>query len=108
MDTVTEPDKFAIVSKQRRHNDIVIGDVVIGGNIVTGLAIGVGALIAWPLISPIARPLAKSVIKGGLYAYRQAEQLYADAVEGIGDIVAEAQHEVGATIPAKKIGRAHV
>jgi hypothetical protein len=27
-------------------DDIVIGDVVIGGNVVTGLAIGAGALIA--------------------------------------------------------------
>ena len=78
-------------------DDIVIGDIVIGGNVVTGLAIGVGALIAWPLIGPIARPLTKSVIKGVLFAYRQAEQLYAGAVEGIGDMVAEAQQEVGGT-----------
>jgi Protein of unknown function (DUF5132) len=82
-------------------DDIVIGDIVIGGNVVTGLAIGVGALIAWPLIGPVARPLAKSVIKGGLIAYRQAEQLYAGAIEGVGDIVAEAQQEVGATTPVK-------
>ena len=82
-------------------NDIVIGDFVIGGNVVTGLAIGVGALIAWPLLSPIARPLAKSVIKGGLIAYRQVEQLYAGAVEGIGDVVAETQQEIGTTTPAR-------
>ena len=82
-------------------DDIVIGDIVIGGNLVTGLAIGVGALIAWPLISPIARPLAKSVIKGGVIAYRQTEQLFAGAVEGIGDMLAEAQQEIGATTPAQ-------
>ena len=35
-------------------DDIVIGDIVIGSNLMTGLAIGVGALIAWPLVSPIA------------------------------------------------------
>ena len=51
-------------------DDIVIGDIVIGGNVVTGLAIGVGALIAWPLIGPVARPLARSIIKGGLFVYR--------------------------------------
>jgi hypothetical protein len=79
----------------------LLDDILEGGNLMTGLAIGVGALIAWPLISPIARPLAKSIIKGGLIAYRQAEQLYAGAVEGIGDIVAEAQQEVGATTPVK-------
>jgi hypothetical protein len=80
-------------------DDIVIGDIVIGGNVVTSLAVGVGALIAWPLISPIARPLAKSLIKGGVIAYRQVEQLYGGAVEGIGDIVAEAQQEIGAPTP---------
>ena len=82
-------------------DDIVIGDIVIGGNVVTGLAIGVGALIAWPLIGPVARPLAKGIIKGGLFAYRQAEELFAGAIEGIGDVVAEAQQEVGATIPGR-------
>jgi hypothetical protein len=30
------------------------------------LVVGIGALTAWPLISPIARPVAKSVLKGGL------------------------------------------
>src|SRR5215467_11158182 len=83
-------------------DDIVIGDIVIGGNLVTGLAIGVGALIAWPLISPIARPLAKSVIKGGVIAYRQTEQLFAGAVEGVGDMIAEAQQEVGTATPARR------
>ena len=82
-------------------NDIVIGDFVIGGNVVTGLAIGVGALIAWPLIGPVARPLAKGIIKGGLFAYRQAEELFAGAIEGIGDVVAEAQQELGARMMAQ-------
>jgi hypothetical protein len=82
----------------------LLDNVLTGGNLMTGLAIGVGALIAWPLIAPVARPIAKSVIKGGLMAYRQAEQLYSGAVEGIGDIVAEAQQEIGATTAAR--GRA--
>jgi hypothetical protein len=71
-------------------------DILNGGNLVTGVLVGVGALVAWPLISPIARPAAKSLIKAGLIAYQQAEQLYAGAVEGIGDIVTEAQQEIGA------------
>ena len=82
-------------------DDIVIGDIVIGGNVVTGLAIGVGALIAWPLIGPVARPLAKGIIKGGLFAYRQSEELFAGAIEGIGDVVAEAQQELGARMMAQ-------
>ena len=79
-------------------------DTLKGGNLMTGLAIGVGALLAWPLISPIARPLAKSVIKGGLMAYRQTEEFFAGAIEGIGDVVAEAQQELGAPMPTE--GRA--
>jgi len=68
---------------------------------VTGLAIGVGALIAWPLIGPVVRPIAKTVIKGGLFAYREAERLYAGAVEAVGDMVQEAQQEMGATTPTR-------
>jgi hypothetical protein len=79
----------------------LLDDIRNGGNLMTGLAIGVGALIAWPLISPIARPLAKSLIKGGLIAYRQAEEFFAGAIEGMGDIIAEAQQELGATTPAR-------
>ena len=75
-------------------------DIVNGGNVVTGVLVGVGALVAWPLISPIARPAAKSLIKAGVMAYQQAEQLYAGAVEGIGDIVAEAREEITATTTA--------
>jgi hypothetical protein len=45
--------------------------------------------------------VAKSLIKGGLIAYRGAEQLYAGAVEGVGDLVSEAQQEIGAKTPAE-------
>jgi len=81
----------------------LLDDIVNGGNLATGLVVGVGALVAWPLISP-ARPAAKSLIKAGMIAYQQAEQLYAGAVEGIGDIVAEAQQEIGATTSAQNPG----
>jgi hypothetical protein len=80
----------------------LLDDVLKGGNLMTGLAIGVGALIAWPLVGPVVRPLAKTIIKGGVMAYRQAEQLYAGAVEGVGDIIAEAQQEVGGTTSARR------
>ena len=38
--------------------------------------------------------LRKSLIKGGLMVYRGAEQLYNDTVQGISDIVQEAQEEI--------------
>jgi hypothetical protein len=45
-------------------------DILNGGNLATGVLVGVGALIAWPLLSPIARPASKSLIKAGLIAYQ--------------------------------------
>jgi hypothetical protein len=64
-------------------------DILSGRNWVTGLAIGVGAVIILPLAAPILRPLAKTAIKGGILAYRGAAGL----VDGIGDLVAEAVTE---------------
>src|SRR5437764_15003303 len=43
----------------------VVGEVLSGGSWVTGLAIGVGAVVVLPLVAPILRPLAKTAIKGG-------------------------------------------
>lgn len=47
-------------------------DLFSGGNWVTGLAIGLGAVIVLPLAAPVLRPLAKTAIKGGILAYRGA------------------------------------
>ena len=45
-------------------------DILSGGNWVTGLAIGVGAVVALPLAVPFLRPLAKTAIKGGILRTR--------------------------------------
>jgi hypothetical protein len=79
----------------------LLDDILNGGNLVTGVVVGASALIAWPLISPLVRPIAKSLIKGGLLAYREAAQLYTGALEGIGEMAREAQQEIGATTPAQ-------
>ena len=77
-------------------------DILSGGNWVTGLAIGVGAVIILPLAAPILRPLAKTAIKGGILAYRGAAGL----VEDIGDLVAEAAAEgAGGDHMLLKLGR---
>ena len=70
-------------------------DDVLSGNWVTGLAIGVGALVILPLAAPILRPLAKTAIKGSILAYQGAAEL----VEGISDLVAEAAAEAGGEQP---------
>jgi hypothetical protein len=66
-------------------------DVLTGGNWVTGLAIGLGAVVVLPLAAPILRPLAKTAIKGGILAYRGAAGMFG----GLGDLVAEAVAEGG-------------
>ena len=66
-------------------------DILSGGNWVTGLAIGGGAMVVLPLAAPILRPLAKTAIKGGILAYQGAAEL----VERISDLVAEAAAEGG-------------
>lgn len=77
----------------------VLDDLLKGSDLTTGLVVGAGALILWPLLKSVARPAAKSVIKGGLIAYKGAGQLYSTAVEGVRDIAQEAQQEIGATRP---------
>jgi hypothetical protein len=76
-------------------------DDMMKGDLATGLTIGAGVLIVWPMIRPLARPIAKTLIKGGLIAYREAEQLYTGAVEGVSEVAQEAQQEIGATLLAQ-------
>jgi hypothetical protein len=70
-----------------------------GGNWVTGLAIGVGAVIVLPMAAPILRPLAKTAIEGGILACRGAAEL----IENIGDLVAEAIAEGGGAVAAQAV-----
>lgn len=89
----------------------LIDDVLGGGNVVAGLAIGAAGLVAWPLMRPLVRPLAKAVIKGGVLAYREAERLYDGAAGGIGDLAKEAIAELGPEVvqeAVEKVGVAAV
>src|SRR5260370_17376141 len=86
-------------SERRGAAMALFDDIVNGGNLWAGLAIGAGALIVCPLIGPVLRPIAKTAIKGGLIAYREAEQLYNDATQRIPEIAQDAQQEIGATTP---------
>ena len=69
-------------------------DMFKGGNIVAGLAIGVGAVVLAPVVIPALRPMAKSVIKAGLIAYDQGRVALAELSEHTGDIMAEARAEL--------------
>ena len=65
------------------------------------LAIGAGITFLAPTVLPLAKPLAKTLIKGGVTLYEKSKVAIAETGEVIGDIVAEAKAEV-ATEQAKK------
>jgi len=73
------------------------------GDIVSGLAIGIGAAIVAPLIVPAlsksARPLAKAVIKGGLVLWETGKEKLAEAQELVDDLLAEARTEIASETP---------
>jgi Protein of unknown function (DUF5132) len=79
-------------------------DLFKGGNIVTGLAVGVGAAVVAPLVAPavtnLLRPAAKAVIKGGIMVYDRGREAMAQVGEATSDMVAEVradtQHADGA------------
>jgi uncharacterized protein DUF5132 len=76
----------------------LLDDVFKGGNVVTGLAIGIGAAVLGPVVLPIlagaAKPLAKAVIKGGLALCAKGKESAAEFGEVFEDIVAEAKAEL--------------
>ena len=65
-----------------------------GGNLVTGLAVGIGALIAIPMATSLLRPLAKTAIKGGMIAYDTAAHLVTEASRATSETINEAQSEM--------------
>jgi hypothetical protein len=76
--------------------DLAEGEIL-SGNVLGGLAIGAAALIAIPVAAPLLRPIAKAAIKGGIYAYNGAVELYNQATSGLAEFAAEAQRELNAT-----------
>jgi len=69
-------------------------DIFKGGNLVAGLAVGIGAALVAPVLIPAMRPIAKSVLKAGLIVYDQGRVALAELNEQTGDILAEARAEL--------------
>jgi hypothetical protein len=69
-------------------------DVLKGGNIVTGLAIGVGAAILAPMLVPLLRPIAKSVLKAGIMAYDEGRVTLSELNERVEDLLSEVRTEM--------------
>jgi hypothetical protein len=68
------------------------------GNIVTGLAIGIGSSILAPVVIPVlasvVKPMAKAAIKGGFLLYQKGREVAAEAQEVVEDLVAETRAEL--------------
>ena len=73
----------------------LIDDLLKGSNVVTGLVMAAAAVIALPFFGPLIRPVAKTAIKGGIMAYREATKLYEGTAREIGDLAREAMEELG-------------
>jgi len=73
-------------------------DDVLKGNVVTGLAIGIGAAVLAPAVLPIiagvAKPVAKAAIKGGLILFEKGKETFAEIGEVVEDLVAEVKAEI--------------
>lgn len=68
------------------------------GNILGGLAIGIGAALLAPVVVPvlasIVKPLAKGAIKGGFILFEKGKEMAAEAQEAVEDLVAEVKSEL--------------
>ena len=66
------------------------------GNVLTGIAVGLGAYLLAPTVAQVLRPAAIAVIKGGILAYQGLARLGAMA----SDLVPEAGAEVDEPSPS--------
>jgi hypothetical protein len=69
-------------------------DLLKGGNLFTAAVIGIGASVLGPVVMPAFRPIAKSLIKGGLIAFDQGRTAWAELNEKTSDMIAEAREEM--------------
>lgn len=65
---------------------------------VPGVIAGIGAVILAPVVVPVVagvgKPIAKSLIKGGIVLYEKSKGALAEVGESFEDIVAEARAEL--------------
>lgn len=104
MNELMDTAALAVISyKHRRSNkkrrcDMALFDDILKGNVVTGLAIGIGAAVLAPVMLPVlagvAKPLAKAAIKGGFMLYEKGKEAVAEVGEMVEDVIAEAKSEL--------------
>ncbi|CEJ47555.1 DUF5132 domain-containing protein [Umezakia ovalisporum] len=64
----------------------------------SGIIVSIGALLLAPVLIPvvagIGKPIAKSLVKGGIVAYEKSRGAFAEMGETWEDIIAEAKAEI--------------
>jgi hypothetical protein len=72
-------------------------DFLKGGNVASGIAIGIGASILIPVagrvFAGIGKPLVKETIKGGMLLNEKSRGLFAQTREALSDLGVEAKSE---------------
>jgi hypothetical protein len=70
----------------------------LGGSLVSNLLLGAAVVIIAPIAAPAVvagmRPVAKTLVKGGVLVYDTAREMVAEAGEQMGGLVAEARAEL--------------
>jgi hypothetical protein len=69
-----------------------------GGSLLPNLLVGTAVILVAPIVAPALfagmRPVAKTVVKGGIYVYDKTLEVVAEAGEQMSDLVAEARAEL--------------
>jgi hypothetical protein len=70
------------------------------GNVVAGLAIGIGALLVVPVafrvLSGVFRPVAEGAVKGGAFLYEKGVEMATGTWESVSRMMSEVQSELSA------------
>lgn len=73
-------------------------------NLIAGIGLACAASVLAPIVFPVAarigRPLAKSLVRGGMIMYEKGREVIAVAGESVEDIMAEIRAERGAPAAA--------
>jgi hypothetical protein len=71
---------------------------IFGESLLSNVLVGTAALVIAPIVVPAVaaglRPVAKTVIRGGVYVYEMTWEIIAEAGEQVGDLMAEARAEM--------------
>lgn len=68
-----------------------------GSTALIGIGVAVAAPVLLPAVGAVIRPVAKGVIKGGLFVADSLRELVAEGSEQVSDVVAEAKAEYFST-----------